>query len=53
MILEAAGYKGMDGIMRFKKETSVDLVSSDYRNIDKIKRLTNITSKQIADSNGE
>ena len=41
LIADLAGYSGKEGLERFKKETSIDLVSSDYRNISKITKEVN------------
>ena len=51
LMIEAAGYSGKKGLEKFKKETSIDLASSDYRNIQKISEKTNILSRELAESN--
>ncbi len=51
LMVGGGGYSGKKGLERFKKDTSIDLVSSDYRNIKKITELTNTYSQEIAKSN--
>ncbi|MFH1771822.1 MAG: radical SAM protein [Candidatus Omnitrophota bacterium] len=51
LLMQAAGYLGKEGMARFKRETSVDLVSADYRNIDQIAEQLNEYSKTLAESN--
>jgi radical SAM superfamily enzyme YgiQ (UPF0313 family) len=51
LMIEAADYAGKEALRQFKKETSIDLVSSDYRNIEKITEKTNILSQKLAESN--
>jgi radical SAM superfamily enzyme YgiQ (UPF0313 family) len=41
LMLRAAGYKGQKGAQRFKKETLLDIVSCDYRQLKKIARDIN------------
>jgi len=41
LIIESSGYKGKEGIARFKKETSIDLASGDYRNIERMTQEAN------------
>ncbi len=52
LMLEGAGYEGKEGIKRFKKETSIDLISSDYRNLNMLQEKINAFSAKIAASNG-
>jgi len=52
LMIEGAGYTGKEGLMRFKEETAVDLVSSDYPNIERITDKTNMMSRELAASNG-
>ncbi|MDD5069895.1 MAG: B12-binding domain-containing radical SAM protein [Candidatus Omnitrophica bacterium] len=51
LMIEGAGYKGKEALLKFKRETAVDLVSSDYRNIERITRLTNEYSLKLAQDN--
>ncbi len=51
LMIESSGYKGKEGLSKFKKDTSIDLVSSDYRNIEAITKKTNIASRKLAESN--
>jgi len=51
LMIEAGGYSGKEGLERFKKETSVDLISSDYRNIGVITKQVNRLSEELAKSN--
>ena len=51
LMIESSGYRGKKGLMKFKKETSIDLVSSNYKNIERITRKTNDYSKELAESN--
>jgi radical SAM superfamily enzyme YgiQ (UPF0313 family) len=48
LMIESAGYKGKEGMIKFKKDTLIDLISSDYRNIRRITRLVNEYSKGLA-----
>jgi radical SAM superfamily enzyme YgiQ (UPF0313 family) len=41
LMIEAAGYKGREGLLRFKKETSIDLASASYKNIKRMTRAVN------------
>jgi tRNA A37 methylthiotransferase MiaB len=41
LMLRAAGYKGQNGAQRFKKETLLDIVSCDYRQLTRIARDIN------------
>ena len=51
LMIEGVGYSGKDGLMRFKKETAIDLISSDYPNIERITEQTNAMSSKLAESN--
>lgn len=51
LMIEGAGYSGKRELERFKKETSIDLISSDYRNIERIAEQTNRFSQQLAEFN--
>jgi len=50
LMLRAGGYKGKAGMHQFKKDTIIDIVSADYRNISKISKRVNIYSKKLASS---
>jgi radical SAM superfamily enzyme YgiQ (UPF0313 family) len=52
LMIEGAGYTGKDGLMRFKEETAIDLISSDYPNIERITDQTNAMSRKLAEENG-
>jgi hypothetical protein len=41
LMLRAAGYKGQNGVQRFKKETLLNIVSCDYRQLKRIARDIN------------
>ncbi|MFA5856228.1 MAG: cobalamin-dependent protein [Candidatus Pacearchaeota archaeon] len=47
LMIDSAGYKGKEGLIRFKKDTSIDLVSGDYSNIEKIRESTNRFSEEL------
>ena len=51
LMIDASGYFGKEGLMKFKKETSIDLISSSYKNLEKITELTNRSSIELARSN--
>ncbi len=51
LMIGGAGYFGKKGLVKFKKDTSIDLVSSNYKNIERITRKTNDYSKKLAESN--
>lgn len=50
LMMEGAGYKKKD-MLKFKEETLIDLVSSDYYNIKRITLKVNQFSKKLADAN--
>jgi len=52
LMIEGAGYTGKSGLMKFKEETAIDLVSSDYPNIERITAQTNAMSRSLAEENG-
>ena len=51
LMIEGAGYKGKEGLLQFKKETSIDLTSANYINIEKMTNKVNKYSQELADSN--
>jgi len=51
LMIEGAGYTDKSGLMRFKEETAIDLISSDYPNIERITDRTNMMSRKLAESN--
>jgi hypothetical protein len=48
LMLRAAGFQGPEGANRFKELTSLDIVSSDYRNIQAIAAKVNARSRELA-----
>jgi 7-keto-8-aminopelargonate synthetase-like enzyme len=50
LMLRAAGYEGQNGAQRFKKETLLDIVSCDYRQLARISRIINAESGKTNDS---
>ena len=51
LMAEAAGYRGKESMKRFKRDTLIDLVSSDYRNIDRITAAVNRLSLELSREN--
>lgn len=51
LMIEGSGLKGKEGLMQFKKETSIDLTSAYYKNLKKMTNETNKYSKKLAISN--
>lgn len=51
LMIDALEYKGKSGLKRFKNETSIDLVSSYYPNIERMTIETNKYSKKLAREN--
>lgn len=48
LMIEGAGYNGKEGLERFKKETILDLVSTNYRNIYRLAEQTNRLSSELS-----
>lgn len=51
LMIEAIGYKGKEGLLQFKKETSIDLTSANYINIEKMTNKVNKYSQELANLN--
>jgi hypothetical protein len=41
LMLRVAGYDGDEGAQKFKKETLLDIISCDYRQLTRISRIIN------------
>jgi len=48
LVAVGSGYEGKDGLMKFKRETSLDLVSADYQNIKRITEAVNKYSTNVS-----
>jgi len=48
LMLRAAGYEGLDGAKAFKRETLLDIISCDYRQVGEISRKINADSMRLA-----
>lgn len=51
LMIKGAGYEAKEGLNKFKKETLLDLVSCDYKNIERMTNMANKYSKDLANSN--
>lgn len=51
LMIMGLGYNGKDGLLRFKKETSIDLASADYKNLERMTNKVNKYSEELARSN--
>jgi len=51
LMLRAAGYEGKEGVLRFKKQTQLDLLSCDYRWINALQLKVNQASLALASAN--
>ena len=54
LMLRSAGFNGLEGAQRFKKETLLDIISCDYRQLTEISKKMNTATRKIAEasSNG-
>jgi hypothetical protein len=50
LMLRSAGFNGRDGARRFKKETLLDIVSCDYRQLTEISKKLNTATRRIAET---
>jgi hypothetical protein len=50
LMLRSAGFNGRDGAQRFKKETLLDIVSCDYRQLTEISKKLNTAARRIAET---
>jgi hypothetical protein len=50
LMLRFAGFNGRDGAQRFKKETLLDIVSCDYRQLTEISKKLNTATRRIAET---
>jgi hypothetical protein len=53
LMLRSAGFIGRDGAQRFKKETLLDIVSCDYRQLTEISKKMNTATRRIAEASSE
>jgi hypothetical protein len=50
LMLRSAGFNGAEGAQRFKKETLLDIVSCDYRQLTEISKKMSVASQKIAET---
>ena len=51
LMLRAAGYKGSEGVKAFKRESMLDIISSEYAFIRNMEEIVNKKSETLAKGN--